>query len=73
MYYFKPMMAIYGKIILAETGWLMSVDGRRLIAKAVRHCRNTHGRDRGREFFDALTVNGAIYPILRGVLDRYSA
>jgi hypothetical protein len=71
VYYFKPMMPLYLKIIHAPTEWLMSAEGRRLIAKTLRLCRNRHGKQQARDFYNALTVNGAIYPILRKVLDNY--
>lgn len=66
MYYFKPMMPIYGRFVSAPTEWLMSSEGRRMIAKAIRHCRNKHGKDEGQRFRDALVVVGCIFPIVRG-------
>ena len=66
MYYFKPMMAIYGKLISASTEWLMSREGRGLIAKAIVHCRRQHGRDEARHFHNALVCVGVIYPQLLG-------
>jgi len=61
-YYFKPMMPFYGRFVSAETSWLMSQEGRRLIAKAIRHCRNKFGRLEGRRFHDGLFYVGCIYP-----------
>ena len=64
-YYFKPMMPFYARFVAAPTEWLMSADGRRLIAKTIRLCRSKHGKDEGRRFRDALLYVGCIFPICR--------
>lgn len=64
-YNFKPMLAVYGRLVAAETDWLMSPDARRLIAKSIRLCRKFHGRTRAIEFRDALVYVGCLYPIVR--------
>jgi len=64
-YSFAPMMPFYVRFGKAPTKWLMSQEGRRLIAKAIRHCRNRYGKPEGRRFLDALYWVGCIYPIVR--------
>ena len=64
-YYFAPMMPFYSRFVGASTDWLMSGEGRRLIAKTLRHCRKQHGRGEARRFRDALLWVGCLYPIVR--------
>ncbi len=64
-YSFKPMMAVYGRFVTAPTAYLLSADGRRLMAKAIRLCRNQYGKVEGQHFRNALLYAGCIYPILR--------
>ena len=64
-YYFPPMMPFYQRFLGATTKWLMSKEGRRLIAKSIRHCRRHYGQQRAREYRDALMYVGCLYPILR--------
>lgn len=68
-YHFPPMMPFYGRFVTAPTEWLMSPEGRRLIAKTLRHCRAKHGRDEARRFRDALIFVGCLYPLLRAFRD----
>lgn len=60
MYDFEPMLPVWRKICAAPRGWAESSEGRRLIARAIRHCRNTYGREEGRRFYDAVTVAAAL-------------
>ena len=62
-YYFAPMMPIYNRLLSKSTRWHMA--NRSLIAQAIRHCRNQHGRQEARRFLDALYCVGCIYPLLR--------
>ena len=64
-YDFKPMMPFYGRFVGAETAWLMSAEGRRLMAKAIRLCRAKYGKAEGKRFRDALLWVGCIYPLIR--------
>lgn len=63
MYYFKPMMPFYNRFVAAPTAWLMSAEGRRLMAKAIWYCRKHHGRDQAKAFRDTLYVVGCVYPL----------
>jgi hypothetical protein len=45
----------------------MSKEGRKLIAKAISHCKQKHGLQAAREFRDALVIVGAIYPLLKNL------
>ena len=63
MYYFLPMMKLYGRFLTAPSDWLMSTEGRILIAKSLKHCRNRYGRAQARAYRGALIVIGCIYPI----------
>ncbi len=62
MYYFKPMMAFWGRFVAAPTDWLMSREGRNLIAKAILLCRHRYGREEARRFWHGLIAVGVIYP-----------
>lgn len=67
-YYFQPMMAVYSRFVHASTEWLMSTEGRRLIAKAIKLCRNKYGKEEGEHFYNALICVGVIYPQLRSLV-----
>jgi hypothetical protein len=64
-YYFAPMMVRYGKVIHAATWYLMSAEGRLMIANFIKFCRRFYGPQRAAEFRNALINMGAIYPQLR--------
>ena len=64
-YTFKPMMPFYGRFVAADTAWLMSREGRRLIAKTIRFCRARYGRGQAKEFHNALMWVGCLYPLSR--------
>ena len=48
MYYFPPMMPLWGRFLGAPTKWLMSNEGRLMIAKAIKLCRKKHGHAEAR-------------------------
>jgi hypothetical protein len=64
MYYFPPMMRLWGRFVGAPTEWLMSNEGRTFIAKAIKLCRKKHGHAEARRFHLGLVSVGCIYPLL---------
>jgi len=66
MNYTGPMTPFIGRFISAPTAWLMSPEGRRMIAKTLRLCRARHGRAEALRFRDHLLWVGCIYPQLLG-------
>jgi hypothetical protein len=64
MYYFPPMMPFWGRFLGAPTKWLMSKEGRLMIAKAIKLCRKKHGHAEARRFHLGLVSVGCIYPLL---------
>jgi hypothetical protein len=64
MYYFTPMMPFWGRFVGASTEWLMSAEGRSLIAKSIKLCRAKYGRDEARRFWHGLITVGCIFPLV---------
>jgi hypothetical protein len=64
MYYFPPMMPFWGRFLGAPTKWLMSNEGRLMIANAIKLCRKKHGHAEARRFHLGLVSVGCIYPLL---------
>jgi len=67
VYYFEPMMPFWDRFISADTDWLTSREGRNLIAKTIRLCRNRYGREEGKRFWHGLICAGVIYPQLLNI------
>jgi hypothetical protein len=60
------MNPFIGKFISASTEWLMSQEGRRMLAKTLRFCRARYGRPEAVKFRDHLLWLGCLYPQLLG-------
>lgn len=64
-YYFKPMMPIYDRLVVAPTEWLMTDEARSFIAKSIWFCRQKFGHKQASLFRKALIYVGVIYPLVR--------
>ncbi len=56
MYSFAPMLPFYRKLSGAPMAFFQSSEGRLVLAKTFRLCREKHGRAQAVEFRNALTV-----------------
>ncbi|MHC4091699.1 MAG: hypothetical protein ACYSVY_15765 [Planctomycetota bacterium] len=54
--YHPATCAIYSKLIAADLAWVRSAEGRRLIARALRHVRNTVSRSEAADLRDDLCI-----------------